>query len=75
MAEGVVTETGGTARLRTWLLSDSPESTFHARCQRFYLSWRAFRTNPIVMIGLSIIVALVLQRRIVGGLSLGAVKG
>jgi len=60
MAEGVVTEAGGTARLRAWLLSDSPESTFHARCQRFYLGWRVFRTNPIAMIGLSIIAALVL---------------
>ncbi len=60
MAEGVVTELGGTARLRAWLLSDSPESTFHARCQRFYLGWRAFRANPIAMIGLSIITVLVL---------------
>jgi len=47
-------------RLRSWLLTDSPESAFHARCQRFYLSWRAFRTNPIAMIGLLIIATLVL---------------
>ena len=60
MAQGVATEVGGTARLRAWLLSDSPESTFHARCQRFYLGWRAFRANPIAMIGLAIITALVL---------------
>jgi len=42
--------------LRSWLLSDSPESVFHARCQRFYLGWVAFRANPIAMIGLLIIV-------------------
>jgi peptide/nickel transport system permease protein len=47
-------------RLRNWLLTDSPESAFHARCQRFYLSWRAFRTNPIAVIGLLIVATLVL---------------
>ncbi len=47
-------------RLRSWLLTDSPESAFHARCQRFYLGWRAFRANPIAVIGLLIITTLVL---------------
>jgi peptide/nickel transport system permease protein len=48
------------SRLRTWLLSDSPGSLFHARCQRLYLGWLAFRTNPIAMAGLLIIVGLLL---------------
>ncbi len=60
MAGGVAIGMDGMQRLRIWLLSDSPESTFHARCQRFYLGWRAFCTNPIAMLGLLIIAALVL---------------
>ena len=60
MAEGVALGAGSMERLRSWLLTDSPESAFHARCQRFYLSWRAFRTNPIAVIGLLIIATLVL---------------
>jgi peptide/nickel transport system permease protein len=60
MAEGVTLRAGSMERLRSWLLTDSPESAFNARCQRFYLGWRAFRTNPIAMTGLLIIVALVL---------------
>ena len=59
MAGGVAIGMDGRQRLRIWLLSDSPESTFHARCQRLYLGWRAFCTNPIAMLGLLIIVALV----------------
>jgi len=46
--------------LRAWLLAESPESQFHARCQRLYLSWCAFSANPIAMIGLIIVVSLVL---------------
>ena len=60
MAEGVAPGAGRMEQLRSWLLTDSPESAFHARCQRFYLSWRAFRTNPIAVIGLLIIATLVL---------------
>ncbi len=60
MARGVAIGTDGPQRLRIWLLSDSPESAFHARCQRFYLGWRAFSTNPIAMLGLLIIASLVL---------------
>ncbi len=60
MADGVALKAGNVERLRVWLLSDSPESTFHARCQRFYLGWRAFRINPIAVTGLLIIVTLVL---------------
>ncbi len=60
MAGGVAVAAGGVQRLRLWLLSDSPESSFHARCQRLYLGWRAFSANPIAMLGLLIIAALVL---------------
>jgi peptide/nickel transport system permease protein len=60
MAKSLALGSGRMDRLRSWLLSDSPESAFQARCQRFYLAWRAFRTNPIAMIGLVIIVTLVL---------------
>ncbi len=61
MAGGVAIGMDGMQRLRIWLLSDSPESAFHARCQRFYLGWRAFSTNPIAMLGLLIIASLVLS--------------
>ena len=60
MAESAVPRVGSIERLRRWLLTDSPESAFNARCQRFYLNWRAFRTNPIAVIGLLIIATLVL---------------
>ena len=48
------------ASVRAWLLSPSPQSVTQARCQRAYLGWLGFRTNPIAMAGLIIIVALVL---------------
>ncbi len=60
MAQGTAPMAGNMARLRGWLLTDSPESAFHARCQRYYLGWRMFRTNPIAMIGLLIIATLIL---------------
>ena len=46
--------------LRAWLLADAPAGPFQARCQRAYFAWVAFRGNPIAMLGLGIIVALVL---------------
>jgi len=60
MSENVAGASWKGRGLRAWLLVDSPESLFHARCQRLYLSWRAFSANPIAMTGLLIIVALVL---------------
>ncbi len=48
------------ARISGWLLTDVPASALHARCQRFYIAWLSFRANPIAMIGLLIVVALVL---------------
>lgn len=50
----------GTKGLRAWLLHDTPNSAFQARCQGFYLAWLSFRRNPIAMAGLVIIMALVL---------------
>ena len=47
--------------LRGWLLADAPANAFQARAQRTYLAWVTFRTNPIAMAGLVIIVALVLM--------------
>ena len=44
---------------RLWLLADVPRSRLHARCQRVYLGWLAFRRNPIAMTGLGIVVGLV----------------
>lgn len=46
--------------LRAWLLSPTPRSAGQARCQRAYIGWLAFRTNPIAMAGLIIIVTLIL---------------
>ncbi len=48
------------AGLKNWLLSNSPGSAFQARCQRFYLGWRALSANPIALTGFLIILALVL---------------
>ena len=45
--------------LRRWLLADVPRSRLHARCQRVYLGWLAFRRNPIAMAGLGIVAGLV----------------
>jgi peptide/nickel transport system permease protein len=46
------------AGLRAWLLSETPESIWQARCQRFYLAWLSFSSNPIAMVGLIIILTL-----------------
>jgi peptide/nickel transport system permease protein len=48
------------AGLRAWLLSETPESIWQARCQRFYLAWLSFSSNPIAMIGLIIILILIM---------------
>jgi peptide/nickel transport system permease protein len=60
MTGAAVNALRGSRRLRAWLLSDSPGSGFHARSQRFYLGWLAFRVNPIAMAGLLIIATLLL---------------
>ena len=49
--------------MTTWtdyLLTDSPESRRQARLGQVYRKWLAFRRNPLAMVGLAIIVALLL---------------
>ncbi|AMJ63310.1 nickel transporter permease [Bosea sp. PAMC 26642] len=49
--------------MTTWtdyLLTDSPESRRQARLGQMYRKWLAFRRNPLAMVGLAIIVALLL---------------
>jgi len=46
--------------LRGWLLAEAPASKAQARCQRVFISWLAFRRNPVAVIGLLIIASLVL---------------
>jgi len=45
--------------LTAWLRADIPQSALHARCQRAFFAWLAFRANPIAMAGLIIIATLV----------------
>ena len=44
--------------LRAWLLADFPENAFQAKCQRAYIGWLSFKTNPIAMLGLFIVAFL-----------------
>lgn len=44
---------------RAWLLSDQPGSRRQARLGQAYRTWLALRANPLAMIGLGIILALV----------------
>ncbi|MFP6729774.1 MAG: ABC transporter permease [Alphaproteobacteria bacterium] len=61
MSDNTTTPPGGAKPgLKSWLLSDSPGSMSHARCQRLYLNWIAFSANPIAMVGFFIIASLVL---------------
>jgi peptide/nickel transport system permease protein len=45
---------------RAWLLAETPASRLQARLGRAYLSWLAFTTNSLAMLGLGIVVALLL---------------
>jgi len=44
---------------RRWLLTDTPRSRRQAKLGRAYLGWVAFARNPLAMIGLVIILALI----------------
>ena len=60
--EGAVSATNATdtaGAWRRWLLAGAPRSRLHARCQRAYLGWLAFRRNPVAMAGLGIVAGLV----------------
>ncbi|KFI29507.1 D-ala-D-ala transporter subunit [Haematobacter missouriensis] len=45
---------------REWLLTEQPGSRRQARLGQFYRTWLALRSNPLAMVGLGIIVALIL---------------
>lgn len=44
---------------RAWLLDPNPTSQWQARWSRFYLLWLRLSGNPLTMVGLSFVVALV----------------
>ena len=44
---------------RQWLTTDTPQSRRQARMAQFYLGWLNFRANPLAVLGLGIILALV----------------
>ncbi|MCC6717626.1 MAG: ABC transporter permease [Acetobacteraceae bacterium] len=47
--------------LRAWLLEPAPASRGQARLGRWFRGWLAFRRNPLALVGLAIVVALVLM--------------
>jgi peptide/nickel transport system permease protein len=46
--------------LRAWLTAAEPASRTQARLGRFYVGWRTFAGNPLAVVGLAVVVALVL---------------
>jgi peptide/nickel transport system permease protein len=60
------------AERRAWLLADTPGSRLQARLGRTYLSWLAFRANPLAMVGLLIVVALLLVALFAPSLATGS---
>lgn len=46
--------------LTAWLLEEAPRSRLQARLGQGYAGWRALRGNPLAMVGLAIVAALVL---------------
>lgn len=45
--------------LRAWLLSDAPVSRRQARLAAWYKGWLTFRSNPLAMAGLIVLIALI----------------
>lgn len=45
--------------IKSWLLTDTPQSAFQANCGRIYLGMRGFLNNKLAVIGLVIILALI----------------
>src|SRR5436190_21905170 len=45
---------------RAWLLAQEPGSPLQARLGRFYVSWKTFLGNPLAVVGLVIVLALIL---------------
>ena len=48
------------ATTRAWLLSDTPRSRLQSRLGQLYLRWLTFRSNPLAVVGLAIVVLLLL---------------
>ena len=44
---------------RDWLLTDTPQSRLQAHAGRAYLGWVAYARNPLAMLGLVIVLALI----------------
>jgi peptide/nickel transport system permease protein len=44
--------------LSVWLREPVPTSSWQARAQQLWLSWRALRSNPSVMFGAAVILAV-----------------
>ncbi|PLW78492.1 ABC transporter permease [Cohaesibacter celericrescens] len=57
MTDSAIKSTKG---IKAWLLADFPDNAFQARCQRAYIGWLSFKTNPIAMLGLGIVTFLCL---------------
>jgi peptide/nickel transport system permease protein len=49
------------ARWRGWLLSPAPQSRIQARLGNLYLGWLSFLANPLALVGMAIVVALLLM--------------
>jgi peptide/nickel transport system permease protein len=47
--------------IKSWLLTDTPNSAFQASCGRIYLGFLEFLNNKLAVIGLIIILALILM--------------
>ena len=56
------TQVGAEGRhgIRAWLTSDAPGSRAQAVAVQFYLAWLAFRQNPLALLGLTLVLALLL---------------
>jgi len=50
-ADGLVARPGW----RAWLLDETPASRTQARLGQAYVSWLAFRRNPLAMVGLIVL--------------------
>ena len=59
MSEGAMSEGAMSETWHQWLTTDTPHSRGQARLAQLYLGWLNFRANPLAMVGLGIIVALV----------------
>jgi len=46
--------------LRAWLTSESPRSRLQAKLVQFYLGWLDFARNPLALLGLLIVAALII---------------